>query len=162
MCAKYIFLSSTDSAGKDLGEEKRMKNYRLLEGILGRLKSSSTPLNLFDSLMKENNNDREILNYPDGRLIPSGAMSKEFEGACMRLKEKEYSGIVTTNEGYYIILRMPIFPNMTADSGGNTLRYRTAYDYLFKNQIEDLASKMKVTYEDAYYKIDLEGLGNNH
>lgn len=160
-CVKYIFLSNTDSAGKDQGEEKRVKNYKLMEGMLGRLKSSGTPQALFDSLMKENSSDRDILNYPDGRLIPTGAMSKEFEGACMKLKEKEYSGIVTTDEGYYIIMRMPISPDMTADSGGNTLRYRTAYDYLFKNQIEDIAAKMKVNYEAAYYKIDLEGLGNN-
>lgn len=161
VCAKYIFISNTDSEGKELGEEKRAKNYKLLEGILGRLKTSSTPLILFNTLMKEHSNDREILNYPDGRLVSSGGISKEFGSSCMKLKEKEYSGIVKADEGYYIILRMPIFPDMTADSGGNTLRYRTAYDYLFKNQIEDLASKMKVKYEDAYYKIDVEGLANN-
>jgi hypothetical protein len=161
MCAKYIFLSSTDAEGAALSPEKREENYKLLENILGRLDTSSDPLPLFDALMKESGKDRTILNYPDGRLFVSGGMGEEFESAYLKLKENKYSGVVKDNKGCYIILRKPIFPDMTADSGGNTLRYLTAYEYLFKNQIEGLSAKMKIKYEDAYYKIDIEGLQNN-
>ena len=53
---------------------------------------------------------------------------------------------------------MPIFPDMATDSSGKTLRYWTAYEYLFKNQVEAWSTKMKIKYEDAYYKINVERL----
>ena len=92
-------------------------------------------------------------NYPNGRLFTSGCLGEEFESAYSKLKENEHSGIVKTSQGCYIILRMPVFPDMAVDSSGSTLRYTTAYDYLFKKQVEDLSSKMDVKYEDAYYKL---------
>ncbi len=161
MCSKYIFLPCTDSSGKEVSAETRAGNYKLLEDILGRLKKSADPLALFDELMGEYARDRSILSYPDGRLFVSGAMEQEFESAYVKLEENKYSGIVKTEKGDYIILRKPISPDMAADSSGNTLRYRTAYDHLFKNQIEDLSSKMNIKYEDAYYMIDPEKLQNN-
>jgi hypothetical protein len=88
-------------------------------------------------------------------------MEQEFESAYLKLEEDKYSRIVKTGKGYYIILRKPIFPDMTADSSGNTLRYRTAYDHLFKNQIEDMSAKIDVKYEEVYYRIDPEKLQDN-
>jgi hypothetical protein len=161
MCSKYIFLPCIDSEGKEVSAEALAANYRLLEDILGRLDKSADPLALFDTLMTEYGKDRSISGYPDGRLFVSGAMEQEFESAYLKLEENKYSRIVKTGKGYFIILRKPIFPDMTADSSGNTLRYRTAYDHLFKNQIEDISSKMDVKYEEAYYRIDPEKLQDN-
>jgi PPIC-type PPIASE domain len=161
MCSKYIFLPCADSAGKEVSAETLAGNYKLLEDILGRLDKSADPLGLFDTLMTEYGKDRSISSYPDGRLFVSGAMEQEFESSYLKLGENKYSRIVKTGKGYYIILRKPIFPDMTADSSGNTLRYRTAYDHLFKNQIENLSSKMDIKYEDAYYRIDPEKLQDN-
>jgi hypothetical protein len=152
-CAKYIFLSNTDSDGKELKAEECEENYKLLENILGQLGGSNDPLMLFDALMDKYGKEMTASNYPDGRLFVSGGVEEEFEKAFMQLKENEYSGIVKTGQGYYIILRMPIFPDMRVDSSGSTLRYSTAYDYMFKKQVEDLAAKMEIKYEDAYYKL---------
>lgn len=161
MCAKYIFLSNSDSEGSPLSAEKRKEKCKLLEDILGRLNESRDPITVFEELIKKYGEDRIIANYPDGRLFVSGAMEQQFENAYLKLKENKYSGIVQTDKGWYIILRKPIFPDMTADSGGNTLRYWTAYKYLFKNQVEEWSSEIKVKYEDAYYRIDVEGLQDN-
>jgi hypothetical protein len=157
MCAKYIFLSNSDSDGNELNVEKLEKNYELLEGILGQLDASDDPPALFAAFMNKYGEDKNILNYPDGRLFVSGFMGEEFEKTYLKLDKNEYSDIVKTDKGYYIILRMPIFPAMTADSAGNTLRYWVAYE-LFKNQVENWSEEMKVKYEDAYYGIDVEGL----
>lgn len=158
MCAKYIFLSKTDPAGNDVGTEKRAENLLLLKDILGRLDSSDNPPALFDEMMIQYGEDRAMLNYPDGRLFVSDAMGQEFESAYLKLGENKYSDIVQADKGLYIILRTPIFPDMTVDSSGNTLRYHTAYDHLFKNQVEEWSSEIKVKYEDAYYTIDVEGI----
>ncbi len=157
ICAKYIFISGKDADGNDLGSKKRMENQRLLEDLLGRLDASDAPLPLFTKLMNEYGEDKTISSYPDGRLFPAGVREKAFETAWLKLKENQYSRIVTTDAGDYIILRMPISPTMTADSAGNTLRYRAAYE-TFKKQVEDWSTKMKVDYQDAYYKIDVEGI----
>lgn len=156
MCAKYIFLSNADADGNELSAKERAEKYKLLEDILGQLDASDDPLTLFDALMNEYGEDPTVSNYPDGRLFVSGRMGEEFESAYLELKENEYSGIVKADDGYYVILRTPIFPDMTV--AGNTLRYWTAYEYLFKKQIEDGCAEMEIEYEDAYYKIDVQGL----
>jgi hypothetical protein len=160
-CAKYIFLSNTDADGNNLGAEKQAENNRLIGDMLGRLRASAEPLTLFKELMNKYGKDMNASNYPDGRLFVSGGMGEEFESAYSKLKENEYSGLVETEQGCYIILRSPIFPDMAVDSSGSTLRYMTAYDYLFKKQIEDLGAKMEIKYEDAYYKLKASGFSGN-
>jgi hypothetical protein len=161
MCAKYIFLSNVDARGIALSAEKLAQNYKLLESITAQLEASKTPITLFDTLISKHSNEGSLLNYPDGRLIESGGIGAEFEKAYWQLDEKKYSGIVKTEDGYYIILRYPIFPEMTADSSGNTLRYVTAYEHLFKTQIEAWSAKAKIKYEDAYYEVNVEGVLDN-
>jgi hypothetical protein len=159
MCAKYIFLPNSDTDNNDLSTEERTKNYKLLENILGRLDASEAPLTLFDTLMNDYSKDTTVSISLYGRLFVSGSIGKEFENACLKLKENEYSRIIKTGDGYYIVLRMPISPDMTVD--GNTLRYNTAYEYLFKKQIESWYAKMKIKHEEAYYKIDIKELPDN-
>lgn len=158
MCAKYIFLSNTDARGNALSVEKRAGNQKLLQNLLTQLDASKTPLTLFDTLITKHSNEAALMNYPDGRLIESGGIGEEFESAYWQLEEKRYSGIVESGNGNYIVLRLPIYPNMMADSAGNTLRYVTAYEHLFKNQVEAWSAKAKVKFADAYYKINVEGV----
>jgi len=155
MCAKYIFRSDLDAGGNVLTEEKRSENTRLLEELLGRLDASDDPPALFADLMKTYGEDDTVSRYPHGRLFLPGSREAAFEEAFSGLEENEYSGIVTTHDGSYIILRMPIFPAMTADSAGNTLRYRAAYER-FKQRVEAWSMDMNVAYEDAYYRVNVE------
>jgi hypothetical protein len=157
ICAKYIFLSNVDAEGNYLNAKNREEKYELLEQILGRLDASDSPMNLFDELIKEHGEDMAISMYPDGRLLVSGSMGKEFRDAYYKLEENEYSEIVETDDGCYILLRMPIDPSMRADPTGNSLRHWVAYE-LFKGQVEDWSSEMEIHYEDAYYEINVEEL----
>jgi hypothetical protein len=156
--AKYIFLSNTDADGKALSSEKVTENHKRMEDILAQLKESSTPLPLFDTLMNEVGEDADVKSHPDGLLFISGALGEEFQTAFSKLKENEYSGVVTAPKGFYLILKMPITPDMAADSSGGTLRYHTAYDYLFKNQVEAWGKEIKVAYEKGYDSLIVENL----
>jgi hypothetical protein len=112
---------------------------------------------LFSELMTTYGEDEAATRFPNGRLFATGSRETAFETACAGLKENRYSGIVTTSAGSYIIMRMPIFPDMAADSAGNTLRYRAAYEQ-FKKQVETWSMEMEVVYEDAYYHVNVREL----
>lgn len=158
MCAKYIFRSNTGAGGRPLDSKRRAENKELLRRLLGRLDAAPAPLVLFETLMSSYGQDPKILSYPQGRLLVPGRMGNEFESAYSVLEVNAYSGIIETDGGSYIILRMPIYPDMAADRAGNTLRYRTAYDFLFKKQIEVWCAQLPIEYEDIYHQIDVDVL----
>jgi hypothetical protein len=157
ICAKYIFLSGLDADGNPLDAGKQSENETLLKDLLGRIDASDAPLTLFTELMNEYGQDRTLAQYPHGRLFITGGKGEAFETACRKLKVNEYSDVVSADDGSYIILRTPIFPAMTADSSGNTLRYLAAYE-TFKSQVENWSTQMSVEYHPAYYEMDVEGL----
>lgn len=158
MCAKYIFLASTAPDGTALPADEQAANRALLEDLISRLDSSADPLGLFDSLAYEHNEDTALRAYPDGRLFGPGTMGEEFERACTSLSEGRYSGVVETEDGFYLILRLPVRPDMVADSSGATLRSRAAYDYLFQKQIDEWCAGMDVDYGEAYGHISVREL----
>ncbi|MCE5254360.1 MAG: hypothetical protein LLG45_09190 [Actinomycetia bacterium] len=157
-CATYIFLPDTGDDGAELSAEDKAANRALLQDLISRLDLSADPVALFVSLVDQYNEDRELLAYPDGRLFAPGTMGEEFENACAALDEGEHSGIVESPDGLYLILRLPIRPDMVADSSGNTLRFRTAYDYLFQNQLDEWAGRLEIEYEEVFDQIRVQGL----
>jgi hypothetical protein len=158
MCAGYIFLSSTDDDGDELSAEQKAENRDLLEGIVGRLHLSADPITLFGSLIDQYSEGPSVASYPDGYLLAPGTMGEGFESVCADLSEGEYSGVVEAAGGLYVILRMPIYPDMAVDSSGTTLRCKTAYEYAFQNDVDGWSADLDVTYKDVYSQIDVEGL----
>jgi len=158
MCAKYIFRAGTAPDGTALTADAKAENQALLEDLISRLDLGADPRGLFESLMNEHSEDKALLAYPEGRLFGPGMMAEEFERACAALSEGEYSGVVETEAGLYLILRLPIHPDMVADSSGSTLRHRTAYDYLFQKQIDEWCGNMDVEYDETYGLIEVRGL----
>jgi hypothetical protein len=158
MCADYVFLSNTAADGSELSDEEKRENRSLLQNLIGRLDLRADPAALFPSLVAEYNEDSTLSGYPDGRLFLPGAVGDKFESACAALREHEYSGVVEQDEGLYLIMRMPIFPDMIADSSGNTLRYWAAFDYLFQSQVDEWVAGMEIGYTETYYTLDVEAL----
>ena len=65
---------------------------------------------------------------------------------------------MSADDGDYIILRLPIAPDMTADDAGNGLRYWAAYQHLYKKQISEWCAALLVQYREAYRHLDVTGL----
>lgn len=158
MCATYIFRAGTAPDGTKLSADMWAENRALLEGLASRLDLSADPRSLFESLAHEHNEDPTLAAYPEGRLFTPGTMGEEFERACKALRVGEYSGVVETEAGLYLILRLPIRPDMAADPSGSTLRYHAAYDYLFQSRIDEWCADMDVEYEEAYGLIEVRRL----
>lgn len=77
-----------------------------LAGQLQALSGDREPL--FDQLMKEHSEDEGLIANPDGYHAGKGQMVPPFEEAALALKEGEVSGIVESDYGYHILLRLPI------------------------------------------------------
>ena len=85
---------------------------KLAEDILAQLNVSNDPVALFDVLMNQYSEDEGLESNPDGYEATSGQMVEAYEQAALQLEEGEYSGIVESQYGYHIILRLPL----TADN----------------------------------------------
>jgi hypothetical protein len=159
ICAKYLFLPLTDKDGKKVSDEEEKKQLEKIGRIHKELKESDNLISAFNVAIRKHNTgiQEENMNaYPNGRLMVSDHKGKKFKKAYLNTKENQISKIVRTDEGLYIIMPKPILPQMQIMNGAGTLRQRTAYDYLYKNQIEQWAALKKVEYTDAFYLFDIE------
>lgn len=121
--AKHILLMTVsqdeflyDAEGNPTGyapldEETIAQKKALAEDLLAKLNASKDPVTLFDSLMNEYSEDSGLASYPDGYTAYPGQMVEPFETAAKALKEGEISGIVESDFGYHIILRIPMEPD---------------------------------------------------
>ena len=109
--AKHILISTVDSAtGAALSEDEVKAAKDKAQDILNQLNAGA----VFDTLMKEHNEDPGMSSQPDGYVFTTGEMVEEFEKAAFALKENEISGLVETSYGVHIIKRVPF--DMSADT----------------------------------------------
>jgi hypothetical protein len=154
----YVFRSRTDGDGHELAPQSRRHDYLLLKHLHTRLQTSQAPVELFSKLISEYSDDKSLADYPAGRIVARDGKGAEFDLAVRSLADNAYTDVITTPEGYYLILRKPLSADMTVDSSGTTLRYWAAYQSLFKTQISQWCAEFPIQYADSYPHIDVEGL----
>jgi hypothetical protein len=157
MNVRYIFLSNRDASGRAISAQRRRANRTLLRHILGQLDAARAPQTTFAAFSIKYG-DRTPANFPDGHLFTRDSKGAEFAAAYRGLADYDYSGIVQADEGDYIILRMPITPDMKVGAAEHNLRYWAAYEYLYKKQIADWCGRLSIEYGNAYRQIDVEVL----
>ena len=107
---KHILLKTVDDDRKPLPDDEIAAKKARAEELLSQLQGvAADGLEAkFDELMMANSEDDPQSN-PDGYIAgPSMKMVEPFETASMALEEGGLSGIVETEFGYHIILRLPI------------------------------------------------------
>lgn len=159
--AKHILLKTVDTSkpikdedGNATGEYEKLddatvaEKKALAEDILSQLQAADDKEALFDDLMEQYSEDTDssgAVNKPEGYECSTGQMAEPFETAALALQPGEISGIVESNYGYHIILRLPIQP---AD-------YRDQYiSYLMTQRQNGWLEDTPAETTDAYGKID--------
>ncbi len=117
--AKHILIKTIDETnapleGQDLAEKAARAT--LLLAQLEEVKSDQDALlALFDELMTEYSEDPGTQVYPDGYTFLPGEMVEEFQLGAEALEDYEVSGLVESDFGYHIILRLPTTRDSVVD-----------------------------------------------
>ena len=117
----------------------------------------------FDELMFEHSEDLGgLLSNPNGYLFQLGDMVQEFYDATYALEIGEYSGLVETDYGYHIILRIPLNYDsvpaaMAMFDEERTLRQIVSM-YSFETQIAEWRNSQTIEYAEVFDTIDLSAL----
>ena len=106
---KHILLKTTDDQNNPLPDAEAAEKKATAEDLLAQLQSAADMPALFDELMLANSEDPGVETNPDGYVFNADdSLVGGFREAALALKEGELSGIVETDYGYHIMLRLPL------------------------------------------------------
>lgn len=110
LCAKHILLLTKDmTTGEVYSQEQKDAQLAKAQDLLAQLQAVTDPAQLetkFDELMNANSEDTGLATNPDGYTFTAGEMVESFETATRELSPGQISGIVESDYGYHIILRL--------------------------------------------------------
>jgi len=163
--AKHILFRTVDDERQPLSEEEIAEKKAEAEEVLAQLircPQEDLPA-LFDSLMKQYNEDPGMLSYPDGYYFLAGEMVPAFEETVRTLEENGLSGLVETDYGYHIIYCPRMSPGhiMGYDSNGTPYRAKSfvsasLFDNVMKEWYAD--AEQEVLYVGDFGELDLNQL----
>jgi len=153
MMAKHILRLKTEDDEKPLKEA---------EEILKQLKKHVNDddfLEYFDELMQEKSEDPGSEALPQGYLFQPHEMVVAFSEAAASLEFGELSGIVETEYGYHIILRLPVdyddTPYSLASAGqNNSLRQLAAIED-FDSILQGWRDELNIEFTAEYRTINV-------
>ena len=109
--AKHILLATIDlDTQEPLDEAVIAQKRATADDLLSQLRAAEGPIALFDDLMRQYSEDTGLEANPEGYTTQKGEMVAPFEEAALALKNGEISGVVESELGYHIILRLPLDP----------------------------------------------------
>ena len=172
LMAKQIQFNLYDpNTGKALDEEGRAKKMETAQWALKQINACGTQeekLEKFDFIVNRYSEDVSKTVFQEGYLFTPFDMPTEYVEEVEKLEEYEYSDVLTINDTLFIILRLPINPdvipmahmNLTS-STDYTLRYMVSV-YLYNDTVKSWPTEFPAIFTEAYEKIDVaELLGEN-
>ena len=163
--SKHILLmnTKTDEETQEtvpLTEEELAEKLALAEDILAQLDSAEDKDAKFNELMAEYTEDSGYAHYPNGYVFSaSSSIVPEYRTTMEGLLPGEYSGVVESQFGYHVIMRMEIAPETVIETSPEgeilTVRYETAitnYDKLVDAWANEADLEIKDSFKDLAYE----------
>lgn len=110
---KHILLKTTDDQNRPLSDDEIAGKKALADDLLAQLQAAEDMPAKFDELMNEYSEDPGVVTNPDGYVFSdSDSLVGGFREAALALDEGQLSGIVETDYGYHIMLRLAFTDEM--------------------------------------------------
>ncbi len=161
MRAKHVLLSTLDDTKTKLPEDQVAAKKAQAEQLYAELSAISDHAALeakMDELISTVSEDTGSEYYKDGYTFLPGKMTEKFESAVKELDEYELSGVVESEHGYHIILRLPLSTKTAVEyissDNFNTLGYYVAQER-FAAQTQNWANEVTVETTEEYDAMDL-------
>ena len=127
------------------------ENRKKAEEVLNQLDAGES----FNRMIGRNSEDI-YMTTTDGYYFMRGEYEKAYEDAAFALLENEYSRVVESEDGFYIILRLPKEEEYI-DMNFDSLKDRYIY-VMYENMIEDRANELSLEYTDYGKTLDFASL----
>jgi hypothetical protein len=148
--AAFIFLSGTDAYGDPLDDDE-WELQKSVAGALRRQAAETDELGFF-RLIREHDQSYPMMIYPEGMAVPHGMLGELFDQALQALPVGGMSDVVVTEDGFYIILRLPEDVEWF-ESHIEEIWYYCSQE-LFLDKIEEWGRELDVEVNAAYWDID--------
>lgn len=151
--AKHILLATIDlNAREPLDEAAIAQKRATADDLLSQLRAAEDPIALFDDLMHQYSEDTGLEANPEGYTTEKGEMVAPFEEAALALENGEISGVVESDFGYHIILRLPMDPDDYRDETAS---------YFLEKRLEEEQDSLGVEAAAALDKLDVGSFWDN-
>lgn len=160
---KHVLYKSVDDNYAPLSDDEIAAARAKAEDAAAKLLAAEDKEAVMDELMK-GSEDPGSQSLPDGYVFTYGQMVQAFEDTAFALAEGEASGVVETEYGFHVILRLPndvdIPAVMTQDGSTLTLRAMAA-QVLFDKELDEAIRNAEVVRSEAYENLDLQAVFNS-
>ena len=161
--AEHILFLTLDSEGNPLSDEEVASTRATAESTLAELQQTPAEdlRTRFEEIMNESSEDTGLPGYPEGYTFLPGTLMEAFEAAAKALEPGEISGIVETDYGLHIILRLPLEADSVSvfdsNNGPGTLRSAAAKS-MFNDELTGWVDGAQVVYSDDFRDFTLASL----
>ena len=162
--AKHILLMTVNGdTGEPLDDETVAKAKQTADELLAKLQAEADPTKrakLFDELMFEYNEDPGLAVFPEGYTFTNGEMYPVFEEAVFALEDYEISGIVESQAGYHIIMRVPTHKDSVVNFDYETNTFYTVLAYaatdIYSKRLTGWMSELDIQWAEGFENLTCE------
>lgn len=153
--AKHILLLTKDvSTGKAYSAAEIAKQKKQAEDLARQLNESKDAVSLFDDLMYKHSQDPGLANNPDGYSFTAGEMVTPFENATRALSIGQISGVVESEDGFHIILRLDPAEDAKVQQNWKDAQMETVIQqWLDAAEVKTTSEYDQLTTADFYTKL---------
>jgi hypothetical protein len=149
--AAYIFLTGTNNYGEPMDEAEWTLQKSVAEA-LRRSALGAAGVDGFFELVRTHDQSYYMMLYPEGMPVPRGLFGDDFDAALSALEVGGISDVVVTDDGFYIILRLPEDLEWY-ESNKEYIWYYCAHE-AFLEKTAEWGREMEITVSDAFWELD--------
>lgn len=122
------------------------------------LHQQASPATALLKNLRQFGDDGVMKPYPDGRLLAAESMAPWMTSALLALPAGQISPLIETDNGWYVLARLPITATTRVNNSNRSVRYQAAWNDHFRPTVAGWCQQLPVHYSDGYGQLPLSGI----